>query len=287
MIKLVKFPMLFKGKKIQPKIFDIAVVFIFVFLGMSLFFILFRKQSEVKIVVKVNEESLAYQIGGTPAWFTQFLHVGMKDTDVFNKPTAQVIGIKTYTVAKDNEIVYLTISLKTSYSPSKQRHTFNGKDILIGSTIELSLDNLLIKGLIVDIGEPKTLSNSKKLFVMAQLINSDPVFPQTEGVAPFVAEAIKEGDEIKDSLGRPVIKIVKKTVEDAKVAIPTANGQIIFQRHPMRKDVFLTLELWANKIADKYYLFGDTDLPILVGAPLPLYFKNIKILPIITQIDSV
>jgi len=285
--------MVFKGKKIKLKVFDIAVIFIFIFLGVSLFFILFRKQSEIKIVVKVNEESLTYQIGGTPAWFAQFLHVGMKDFDIFNRPTAQVIGIKTHyvpsnnTVGNDKEIVYLTISLKTAYSPSKQRHTFNGKDVFIGSTIQLSLDNLLVKGLIVDIEGSKKFSNSKKLLIKTQLVNSVAVFPQTEGVAPFVAEEIKEGDEIKDSLNRPVIKIVKKTVEDAKVAIPMANGQIVLQRHPMKKDVFLTLEVWADKIGDRYCLFGDTDLPILVGYSLPLYFKKIRIQPIITQIDGV
>lgn len=286
MIKLVKILMIFKGKKIQLKTFDIIVIFIFIFLAISLFFVLFRKQSEIKVVVKVNEESLAYQIGGVPNWFAQFLHVGMKEVDVFGRPMAEVKGIKTYYSADQRSVVHLIVVLKAVYSLSNHRYTYKGKDVLIGSTIQLPLNNLLVKGLIIDI-EGSTKTNSKRIFAQAQIRDLDPAFPQTEGVPYYVAESIQQGDIMKDSLGHPAIKIVKKTVEDAKMTVITANGDVLLQKHPMRKDVYLDLEIWAEKIGDRYYLFGDTNFPILINSGLPFYTNNSLVWLTITKINDI
>lgn len=285
--------MIFKEKKIQLKTFDIVVIFIFIFLAISLFFVLFRKQSEIKVVVKVNEESLAYQIGGTPNWFAQFLHVGMKEVDVFARPMAEVKGIKTYYSADQRSVVHLIVALKAVYSLSNHQYTYRGKNVLIGSTIELPLNNLLIKGLIIDI-EGSTKTNSKRIFAQAQIKQLDPAFPQTEGVPSYVAESIQQGDIMKDSLGHPAIKITKKTVEDAKMTVITANGDVLLQKHPMRKDVYLDLEIWAEKIGDRNYLFGDTNFPILINNGineinnrLPFYTNNSLVWLTITKINDI
>jgi len=264
MVKLVRNLMIIKGKKIQLKTFDIIVIFIFVFLAVSAFLVLFRKQSEINVVVKVNEESMAYQIGGVPNWFVQFLHVGMKEVDVFGKPMAEVKEIKTYYAADQRSVAYLVVSLKAVYSISNRQYTYKGKNILVGSTIQLPLDNLLINGLIIDIdGSIKT--NLKKISAEAKIRTIDSAFPQTEGVPPYIADSVQQGDIMKDSLGRPAIKIVKKTVEDAKMTVVTANGEVILQRQPLRKDVSLDLEIWGEKIGDRYFLFGDTNFPIIVS----------------------
>lgn len=301
MIELANFPMNISYKKIQFKIFDIVIIFIFIFLAITLFFVLFRKQSELKVVIKVNEESLARQVGGVPNWFSQFLHAGMKEIDVFGRPMAEIKTVKTYFATDQRSVVYLTVSLKTVYSTSSHQHTYKGKVVSIGSTIQLPLDNLLVNGLIVDVdGSSKT--NLNKIYVQARIINLDPVFPQTEGVPDFVADAVKEGDVMNDSLGNPVIKILKKTVEDAKIAVTTANGDLILQRHPMRKDVFLDLEIWAEKIGDRNYLFGDTNFPIIIDSRIgrldtrvdsrsesgiPFYTDNNLVILTITKINSI
>ena len=157
---------------------------------------------------------------------------------------------------------------------------------MIGSTIQLLLDNLLVKGLIINV-EGLTKTNSKRIFAQAQIRQLDSAFPQTEGVPSYIAESIKEGDIMKDSLGHPAIRIVKKTVEDAKMTVITANGDVILQKHPMRKDVYLDLEIWAEKIRDRYYLFSDTDFPILINSGLPYYTKNSLIRLTITKINAI
>jgi len=277
--------MVIKGKKIQLKVFDIAVIFIFIFLVISLFLVLFRKQSEIKMVIKVNEESLAYQIDGTPNWFAQFLQVGMKEVDVFGRPVAEVKGIRTYYSENQKSIIHLVVTLKTVYSPSNHQYLYKGKAVLIGSTIQLSLNNLLVNGLIVDI-EQLVKDHSKKLFVQARIINPDPAFPQTEGVSSYVAESIKEGDIMKDSLGNLAIKIAKKTVEDANMTVVTSSGNVILQKHPMRKDIFLDLEIWAEKIGDRYYLFGDSSFPILTDRKLPFYTNKSLVFLTIVKING-
>lgn len=299
MIKLAKILMIIKGEKIQFKIFNIVVIFLFIFLAVSLFFVLFRKRSKISVVVKVNEESLAYQIGGVPNWFAQFLHVGMKEVNTFGESIAEVRGIKTYYSADQKSVVYLIVDLTTVYSLSNHRYVYGGKDVSIGSPIQLRLDNLLVKGLIIDT-EGSTKTNLKRIFAEAQIKNLDPTFPQTEGVPSYIAESIKEGDIMKDSLGRPAIKIIKKTVEDAKMTVITANGDVILQKHPMRKDIYLDLEIWAEKIGDRNYLFGDTNFPILIGSKidtktdnkiidnrLPFYINNSLVWLTITKINGI
>ncbi|MCR4313019.1 MAG: hypothetical protein NUV58_02125 [Candidatus Roizmanbacteria bacterium] len=256
--------MIINGKKVQLKIFDFAIIFIFIFLLISLFFVLFRKQSKINVVVKVNEESMAYQIGGVPNWFAQFLHVGMKEVDVFGKPMAEIKEIKTYYASDQRSVVYLVVSLKAVYSVSNRQHTYKGKKILVGSTIQLPLNNLLVNGLIIDI-DGSIKNNLKKISAEAKIRTIDPTFPQTEGVPPYIANSIQQGDVMKDSLGRPAIKIVKKTEEDAKMTVVTANGDVILQRQPLRKDVSLDLEIWGEKIGDRYFLFGDMNFPIIVS----------------------
>jgi hypothetical protein len=256
--------MIIKGKKIQLKTFDIIVVLVFVFLAVSAFFVLFRKQSEIKVVVKVNEESMMYQVGGVPNWFAQFLHVGMKEVDVFGKPMAEVKEMKAYYAADQRSVVYLVVSLKAVYSVSNRQYTYKGKNILVGSTIQLPLNNLLVNGLIIDI-DGSLKNNLKKISAEAKIRTIDPTFPQTEGVPPYIADSVQQGDVMKDSLGRPAIKIVKKTEEDAKMTVVTANGDVLLQRQPLRKDVSLELEIWGEKLGDRYFLFGDTNFPIIVS----------------------
>lgn len=293
--------MIINGKKIQFKVFDIMVFFILVFLSISLFFLLFREKSELKVVVKINEEGLTRQVGGVPNWFVKFLHIGMKEVDIFGKPMAEIVDVRRYYATDQRSMVYLTVSLKTVYSLSNHQHTYKGKAVAIGSSIQLPLDNLFVQGLIVDI-EGQKKSNLNKLSVQARIINLDPVFPHTEGIPGFVADSINEGDIMDDPLGRPIIKVIKKTVEDAKVAVTTATGDIILQRHPMRKDVSLDLEILAEKIDGRYYLFGDANFPILIEnrvgpidarvdsrtePGIPFYTKNSLVRLIITKVNNI
>jgi len=299
MLKLMKIIMVIKGKKIQIKVFDIAVIFIFIFVVVSLFFVLFRKQSKINIVITVNEESLAYQTGGVPNWYAQFLHVGMKKVDVFGRSIAEIKGIRSYHLSNQKSVVHLMITLNAVYSLSNRIYTYDGKNVLVGSTIEIPFDNLLVKGLIIDTDDLNK-TKLKKILAKAQIRELDTTFPQTEGVPSYIAESIQQGDIMKDSLGNPVIKIVKKTVEDAKMTVVTSNGDVILQKHPMRKDVFLDLEIWGEKIDDRYYLFGDINFPILVNNSiiflnnnngtaqgLPFYVRDSLIWLTVTKIDDI
>lgn len=295
----MKIIMVIKGKKIQIKVFDIAVIFIFIFVVVSLFFVLFRKQSKINIVITVNEESLAYQTGGVPNWYAQFLHVGMKKVDVFGRSIAEIKGIRSYHLSNQKSVVHLMITLNAVYSLSNRIYTYDGKNVLVGSTIEIPFDNLLVKGLIIDTDDLNK-TKLKKILAKAQIRELDTTFPQTEGVPSYIAESIQQGDIMKDSLGNPVIKIVKKTVEDAKMTVVTSNGDVILQKHPMRKDVFLDLEIWGEKIDDRYYLFGDINFPILVNNSiiflnnnngtaqgLPFYVRDSLIWLTVTKIDDI
>lgn len=267
MIKLARTSMKIKGKKIKLKAFDFILVFIFVFLAVSTFIVLFRKQSNVNVVIKVNEENLFYQIGGAPIWFTQHLRPGMTEKDSFGRVTAEIKDINTYYTADQKSVVHLNVTIKAVYSPSSRHYAYKGRDLLVGSSIEIPLDNVLVKGIIIGVGGSPT-HNLKKMSVQARILDYPTFgsfFSQTEGVPIYIADAVNEGDVMKDSFGNPVIKVVRKTSDDAKMVVVMTNGDVILQRNPLRKDVFLDLEVWAEKIGDRYYLFGDTSFPVMIN----------------------
>ena len=94
------------------------------------------------------------------------------------------------------------------------------------------------------------------------------VFPETSGSRAYVADAIEEGQEVKDDQGNTIVKILRKRVEDAKKTAITSDWRVFVQRDPLRKDVYLTLQLDAIRINDRYYVFDD--VPVLIGYTVPI-----------------
>jgi hypothetical protein len=153
----------------------------------------------------------------------------------------------------------------------------------VGSPIKLFLDKLYVQGLVVAIDGIGDTRERQQLKVDIWLKKENSTYTGTSGEDAYLADFLKIGDEITDSEGRAVVKIVNKKVEDAKQSVPTSDGRIVLQRNPLKKDIYLTLDIDALKIDNKYYLFDD--IPILVGHILPLNFKFITISPEITSVE--
>jgi len=89
-----------------------------------------------------------------------------------------------------------------------------------------------------------------------------------------------------DSLSRPAIIIKKKAVQSAKIIVPSFSGNLYLQENPLRFDVFLDLEVYAYKIGQWYYLFGDENYPIVIGNSIPFSSKNNWVFLTITEIKD-
>jgi hypothetical protein len=73
-------------------------------------------------------------------------------------------------------------------------------------------------------------------------------------------------------------------IKPAERVVTTSDGRVFITEDPLKKDVYLTLELLVTK-PDNTYMFLE-DKPILIGSSVPLLFKNLVIFPIIIEVPD-
>ena len=263
-------------------LFDKALIIIAI-LGFAFFaYVFFRKATYISATIKVGEDDIRLVGADSRVWFAQLFREGMKETDGLGRVGAEVISIYSYDTLPSRKAVYLTTNLRAVYNRASNQYTFKGVPLSVGSKIKLNLDRLLVEGLVTHI---EGLANERvgvKLLVEAKLKSENSTYLETSGVEPYVADAIEKGQEIKDSQGKVIIKVVNKRDEDAKRLTTTAGGGVLVQKNPLRRDVYLALEVNAIKIGDGYYLFDD--IPILIGSSIPIKTPTVSVFPEVTNI---
>lgn len=270
--------------------FDKILLTIVVF-GLFLFaYIFFRKSSTISVVIRVGTEDVQQELKGTRPWFTQMYHEGMKERDGFGLTRAEITKINSYDLSFDQanvyptmkKVLYLTLNLSTVYNRSSGQNTFKGFPVVVGSPIKLYLDGLLVDGLIVKIPGTNQPTTKHTLTVEAVVKRESEVFPETSGIDEYVARAFHTNDSVNDALGNTIISIKNVRVEQAKKIVTTADGRLLVQRDPLKKDIFLTLNIQATRLNNHYYIFDD--IPILIGSKIPLNLSFVSATADVTDI---
>lgn len=277
-------------KKIVEKLnkltlFDKFIIVLTVLGSLGFAYALFRKSTPVTFTIKVGEDDIriiSWPYRSTRIWFSELFYEGMKEKDGLGRTNAEVVKIYSYDTAPERKALYLTVRARAVYSRSSNQYTYKGNPILIGAPIKMFLDRLYVEGIVTHMKGVNNPRQRESLIVNARLKEVNPTFTETTGVDDYLASTIKEGQEIKDSAGNTMIKVVEKKESEAKKAVTTADGRVIVQTQPFKKDVDLILEINAIKISGKYFLFDD--VPILVGFGIPLNFSTFSIWPEVTSI---
>lgn len=284
-------------KNYKLRLFDIVIAASILTFSFTLYAFLYRTSKPVTVTIKVNEESLVTPNRGISPWFANQFHEGMIEKDTFGRVMATIKQVRKYDngfrynyndavyTESFKKTVYLTTQLQAVYSPGSTQYTYKGKNILVGSTIQLNLNSLFVEGLIVYVNGAKSPYPESKLKVETRLIDYVFIFPETQGVMPFLADSIQEGNEIKDPEGKTVLRVIKKQSEDALKIVTTSSGDVFLRRDPIKKDVYLTLEVTAHKIGDRYY-FSD-DYPLLIEQTIPIHLPTVSLWPVITHIEEI
>jgi len=271
-------------------LFDKIVIALLIISLVLFAYIFFRKTSPITVTLKVGETNVLYEPWrmetGTRMWFSQLFTPGMKEQDGLGRSMAEIVSVNAYDTSPDKKAVYVTVKLSTVYSRASNQYTFKGTPLLIGSTVKLNLDRILVEGLITHIEGVTDPRESVTLKVTAQLMQENPIiFPDTYGVPDYLASNLVNGQKITNSIGDPIITLINKTVRPATKVVQTPDGRLISQPHPLLKEVILELEVKSQKIAGQYFLFDD--IPISIGEVLPLHFPHQSISPIVTAISPV
>ena len=259
-------------------------------LAILIFAVVFFRRSSYKIVtIEVAQESTfawaGWDTSGSKMWFSELFHVGMKEKDGLGQTKAELLDIFSYEKMPDRITVYLTTKLKVVYNRASNTYTYKGSPVLVGSKVKVTLDNLLVEGLITDIEGVSDKRERRIITVEAQIREESSTYLETSGTKAYIADAIKMGEEIKDNKGNIIIKVIKKRVEPAKKVVVTSDGRTLLRTDPVRKDVYLTLEINALKIGERYFLLND--IPIVVDYGIPINTPQLSLFPVVTKFISV
>jgi hypothetical protein len=249
-------------------------------------YVFFRKADYIVATIKINEDNPVYgewiDYNGTRPWFAEALRENVKLTDGLGRTSAEVLSIKSYDMRSNRKALYLKVRLRTTYSKRSNQYSFNGLPLTVGSIIRLNFNTVSIEGLVTDVQGLPDLRKKVKLLVDVKLEEETGLNFQTSGVLPYIAAEAMNIDEIKDGEGEVIMKVIKKHVEDADTFVVTSDGRSLVRKNPLRKDVYLTLEIQAEEIENRYYLFDD--FPILIGGKLPLNTDKLSFFSKITDI---
>jgi len=190
-----------------------------------------------------------------------------------------------YNSEPNKKNVYLTVKINATYSRSSRQYVFKEKPVLIGSTIRMYLGSVLTDGLVTNINGVPDTRLKKSIIVETQVFGDTSVYPQTSGVNAHLADSVSLGDTIKDDQGNIKAKIVDKRLEDAKQLVTTSDGKMILTINPLKKDMYLTIEIFGYTQNGTLFMFDD--IPILIDTVVPLHFPYVSLYPIVTKILKV
>lgn len=260
-------------------------------LGVFLFaYLFFRKSSHITVTIKVGQDSIIYStwapksndVSGVTPYLQRLFHKGMKEKDGLGRTSAEVLDVNSYYLIPTRISLYLKTKLRVVYNRSNGQYSYKGTTVAVGSGLRLYLGDVLVWGLVTGIEGKENPGEKNTLIVEAQVREESGVYLETAGTKEYVADAIKVGDEEKDSQGNTVIKVLGKRVEPAKKVTTSADGRVLVQTNPLRKDVFLNLQINAVRFQDKYFIFDD--VPVLIDSAVPVCTPTICFYPTITKI---
>lgn len=277
-----------KNLKINLKnigLFDILIITSVLFSLLFLAFFLLRRTRYIDVVIKVTNKNILYSSNNPPSWFAEYFKEGMTGKNSMGQSVAVIKKVFSYDTSATEKALYLTINLKADYSRGENKYSYEGNPLLIGAPIKIEFQNILAEGLVTYLEGVKDMRGDGEILAETQIMWYQQIFPETTGIPSFLADAINVNDEVKDSLGNVLIKIVDKKAEPAKKITTNSLGNVFVVNDPLKKDVYLTLKLKVKKINNDYYIFDDVK--VKVGERIPLHLPNISIYPNITKILAV
>jgi hypothetical protein len=247
---------------------------------LGLFF--FRRLEWVEVEVKVAPADFFWSEKQPPYWLANNLSVGDSELDSLGRKVVEVTEVRVFEREEDKKVIYLRLKLRAVKDSRKKQYRFKSKPLAIGESVELQLSNIFLNGLVIYIeGVPDTRVWEEKV-VEAKVAHWSEIFPETLGMLPWRAEAIKIGDEMGDTQGRVVAEVLDKKVKPAEKVVVTDDGRVLLRRDPIKKDVTLTVKLKTFKQEGVNYFLDD--IKVKVGSPFLLALPEIDIWPEITKI---
>lgn len=265
-----------KIRKIFRKLtyWDLAIGIVVLILFLAFFFFFYRKQAYVDIRVKLTNQEVLYAQTNPRDWYANRFFKGDVERDALGRVTSEIEEVETFNVNSDRKAVYLDLKVGASYDSRTKLYSFKGKPLVFGTPLRFNFSQVTFDG------------------IVTEFPGSDSYFGYREGTKeiaaigrnaePFVAASIKKGDKIYDSNGVLLAEVLDIQVKPAEKVTQTDRGDLLLRYDPLYKDILVRLRLKTKTWNEEVIVFDN--IPVKIGAQIPLNFDRVSIFPAITEI---
>jgi len=268
------------------KILDWVVVTIIFGLIIFLIVLTLNRSRWITIEFKIVQNPTYFSFSNpetTPYWVAENVRPGDVQYNNLGQKNLQVLNVTSW--GFNYRQTWVKASVNVKYNPTEKKYSFQYQPLEIGRPIDVSLNGTSIHGIVTAI---QGFTDQRPLYnitIKARLVDTNtPYSVATLGVDPWIADAVDEGQIMTDESGRQVAKIVNKDVTPAERVITTSDGRVLTGEDPLKKDVYLTIQLSVTRTNNTYFFMEDT--PIKIGLSFPLFLKHELLYPLVTQIQD-
>jgi hypothetical protein len=228
--------------------FFLFILFTLSFLGITaLYYFYNRQRTSTFLYVSVmltrpQNLSVTAPFNWVPYWLAESIQKGDKDINPLGGVNAEVVEKQAIESSSYGSIVHLLLRVRAIRDRSGV-YLFRNKPLAVGSSVDLRLVSTQADGYITYIGTQKPSNNTILLRVGIK----------ARSIESYIADAIKIGNELKDSNGITLAKIIDKKVSPAEVRSDNALGIAQVSYDQTRKDLEVTIELKAERKNNAYY----------------------------------
>ncbi len=249
---------------------------------------LFSKGDTVYVRARVIDRDIQYIDEGMPPSRVAALYkTGMQSKDGLGRVTAEIVRVEGYdrkyntdTLTEKRDI-YVVMKLRSSYSQRSNGYTYQGMTIAAGEWINVNFGTLTVHGFILAVS-PEPITDMRKPVTVEVLYQGQEA--ANGQMDQYITEAVAVGDAVPDAAGTQIAEVLEKRVEPAKVFTVDQYGGVHVMRHTIKKDMYLTLRVLAEKRDGEYHYQDSVTLK--TGGTLPLFFPHVILYPKILSVKE-
>jgi len=269
-------------------LFELLVLIVLVAVGMFAQSFLFSKGDTVYVRMRVVDRDIQYIDEGMPlSRVANKYEKGLVSKDGLGRVTAEVVKVEGFDrkynseTFTEKEDVYIVMKLSASYSQRSHGYKYQGMTIASGEWLNVNFGELTAHGFIVDVsrddfGEKREFITLRALYQSGNEVNGE--------TDQYFADAIAVGDTVRDAGGNVIAEVTEKRVEPLRIMTVDQYGIVHTTYHTLKKSMFLTLRIFAEKREDEYYY--QDSITVKTGGTLPLFLPKLILYTKILSFDE-
>lgn len=277
-MKITKKELLKKIKKLSS--LDILSLFAIFFVTASTYFFLSRKTEYLNVTLRLfNNDAPEQRLDSnqTKSWYIEQIQVGKTQNGAFGDKLAEIIDVYSYPNGYVYNDVYVTLRLKTAKNKITKQYIYEGNPLLIHDTKSFKIQDLLLSGEIISIGnKPIETKKAHLIFELEQYNDfSNASQAYIKGVDNYLANMVEEGLSIKDSKDMELVRITNVEKKPGEILLATTNGvQQIIDKN--RTQVTFEADVLVEKINDHFFYRKEES--IIVNQRIYLTFDKLTLI---------